>query len=315
MRGASISPASGALVMGTGIVSIALGLDGRETLSRILLGIAGVAWVGLGLLLAGRALRDRDRVRREARSPAALTAVAGTAVLGTRVAALGWTWVGIALLAMASVLWCALLAVVLTHWSTPTVGGSLMLTVATESLAVLAATIAKGEHETWLVDAALAPFLLGLAFYAFVIRRFDWRQLVIGRGDHWVTGGALAISALAAGNITLTVGTLRVLDGLHPALKVASLVLWALTIAWLPALVAAELMRPRLRYDVRRWATVFPIGMYAACSYVVGTTEAAPAIADFGRVCTWAGLAVWLTVAAAALRRGLQLARGEPGPT
>jgi hypothetical protein len=31
--------------------------------------------------------------------------------------------------------------------------------------------------------------------------RFDVRELVIGRGDQWITGGALAISALTATNI------------------------------------------------------------------------------------------------------------------
>jgi hypothetical protein len=49
--------------MGTGIVSIGLSLDGRVTLSRILLVIDAVVWVTLGLLLASRVLRDRERVR------------------------------------------------------------------------------------------------------------------------------------------------------------------------------------------------------------------------------------------------------------
>jgi tellurite resistance protein TehA-like permease len=66
----AIPPASGAVVMGTGIVSIALvSLDGRETLSRILIPLDAAVWIALGLLLAGRALRDRERVHREARRP------------------------------------------------------------------------------------------------------------------------------------------------------------------------------------------------------------------------------------------------------
>jgi hypothetical protein len=85
----AIPPTAGAVVMGTAIVSIGLSLDDRETLSRILLVIDVAAWLALGLLLAGRAARDRDRVHREARSPAALTGVAGTAVLGIRLVLLG----------------------------------------------------------------------------------------------------------------------------------------------------------------------------------------------------------------------------------
>ena len=113
----------------------------------------------------------------------------------------------------------ALLGPVLANWRTPTVGASLVLTVSTESLAVLAATLAVPEHAHWLLDAALAPFALGLGFYVFVISRFDLRQLVVGRGDHWITGGALAISTLAAGRITAGAKALATLGGGGGSLK------------------------------------------------------------------------------------------------
>jgi tellurite resistance protein TehA-like permease len=197
---------------------------------------------------------------------------------------------------------------------TPTVGVSLVLTVSTESLAVLSAAVAQHERAPWLLHAALGPFLLGLAFYLFVISRFDLRQLTTGRGDHWITGGALAISTLAAGRIALAANSLHTLGGIHHVLKTASVVLWAMTMAWLPFLVAAELLRPRLTYDVRRWSTVFPVGMYAACSFLSGAAADAPGVTDFARVWVWAGVAVWLVVTAAMLRRGLQLARGGELP-
>ena len=41
--------------------------------------------------------------------------------------------------------------------------------------------------------------------------------------------------------------------------------LCVLTILWLPVLLLAEILRPRLHYDVRRWSTVFPVGTYGAC--------------------------------------------------
>src|SRR5207237_3198596 len=55
-----------AAVMGTGIVSVALSLDGHETLSRALLGLAAAGWILLAAQLAGRALRGRAPMRREA---------------------------------------------------------------------------------------------------------------------------------------------------------------------------------------------------------------------------------------------------------
>jgi tellurite resistance protein TehA-like permease len=293
--------------MGTGILSSTLALDGRQTLSRILFGVAAAGWISLGLLLAGRALQDRGGLAADARSPAALTSVAGTAVVGIRVTSLGHAWAGAVLLGMAFVLWCSLLVPILMHWATPTVGGSLMLTVSTESLAVLCATLAQNGHIRWLLDVALAPLLVGLVLYACVMARFDRGQLVAGRGDQWLTGGALAICALAAGQVAVAAKALHALGSLEAELRALGLITWTFAVAWLPLLLSTELLRPRLGYDLRRWSTVFPVGMYAACSHLIGTTAAAPAIADFARSLTWVAAAAWVIVTAATLRRGLQL--------
>jgi tellurite resistance protein TehA-like permease len=301
------SPTSGAIVMGTGIVSIGLALDGQVLLSRVLLVLCAIAWVTLAVVLGLRALRDRAQVRSEAFSPAALTVVAGTEVLGSRLTLLGWAGAGIALLGIAFALWLALLGPVLGHFIFPAVGAALLVTVATESLADLSAALATAEHTRWLVVTALAPLALGLAFYALVISRFDYCQLWIGRGDHWITGGALAISTLAAARITLACRTLPVLAGGAGALQVMTIVLWVLSIAWLPVLLSAELTHRRLSYDVRRWATVFPVGMYAACSFLVGSAAHVPAITDFARIAVWVGVALWVIVFAAMLARGLRL--------
>jgi tellurite resistance protein TehA-like permease len=310
----AIPPASGAVVMGTGIVSIALSLDGHETTSRVLLVLDTVIWVALIVLLPARAARDHRRFRSDVRTPAALTSAAGTAVLGTRLTLLGWDWAGVTLLVIALVLWAALLAPVLTHWRTPTVGVSLLLTVSTESLAVLAATLAVPEHAHWLLGAAIAPFALGLAFYGFVIARFDLRQLAIGRGDHWITGGALAISTLAAGKITLGARTLAMLGNGTGTLQSVSLGLWVLTMLWLPVLLLAEALHPRPDYDVRRWSTVFPVGMYAACSFAVGQAVHASAITSFARAWVWVALVVWVVVFAAMLRGGVHVLGGKHPP-
>jgi tellurite resistance protein TehA-like permease len=310
----SVPPAAGAEVMGTGILSVALSLDGHETLSRILLVIAGLMWVTLAVLVSLRARRDPDRFLADIRTPPALTSVAATAVLGTRLTLLGWTGAGIAALVLATILWALLLGPVLTHWKTPTVGASLVLTVSTESLAVLAATLAAAEHADWLLVTALAPFALGLCFYVFVISRFDMRQLGVGRGDHWITGGALAISTLAAGKITSGAKALAILGHGGGVLKYLSLALWIVTMLWLPLLLLAEVLRPRLSYDVRRWSTVFPFGMYAACSFVVGKVAQAGAITSFARIWVWVALAVWAVVSVGMLVRAVGVLRGSAAP-
>jgi tellurite resistance protein TehA-like permease len=279
-------PASGAVVMATGIVSVDLSLDGHEALSRVLLSLAVAAWAGLGIALAARARHDAAGAREDARSPASLTGVAGTAVLGSRFAMLGWRWAATALLAVSFALWLVLIGPVLRHLEAPATGVSFMPAVATEALAALAA----GEKVTWLADAALVLFVGGLLSYAWVLARFDPRQLLDGAGDQWVAGGALAISVLAAAMITKALATVP---------HAVTLAVWIAALAWLPALVAAEIIRPRLRYDLSRWATVFPLGMYAACSFQVGMLLGWPAVTHSARIATWVAFAVWLLVIAA----------------
>jgi tellurite resistance protein TehA-like permease len=73
-------------------------------------------------------------------------------------------------------------------------------------------------------------------------------------------------------------------------------------------LVATHL---RLSYNVRRWSTVFPVGMYAACSFVVGAVTGTRAITDFADVWVWVGVAVWSVVFVAMIRRGRALALAD----
>ena len=300
---AAVPPASGAIVMGTGIVSIGLSLDGSETLSRILAAVAGTVWIVLGVQLLVLASRQRPLLIEQARSPGALTGIAGTNVLGTRLALLGWDREAVALLAIGLLVWLALVPWVLANWRRPTVGASFVLTVATESLAVLGAAVATAYGAVWLGVAALVCVGLGLAFYLFVLSAFDPRQLLVGHGDHWVSGGALAIATLACARSAQATAALEPLRAASGSLETAALGIWAAAFTWLPALLIGELLSPRGSYDVRRWSTVFPVGMYAACSFAVAKVDAISGIEDFARVWIWLALAVWLAVFLGMLRR------------
>ncbi len=310
-----VRPAAGADVMATGIVSTGLLLDGQETLSKITLVIAAVIWVALAVLLPLRAVRDPARFRADARGPAALTGSVATAVLGTRLVLLGWAWAGIVALLIALVAWAVLLGPVLASWRSPTVGTSLLLSVSAESLAVLVATLAQPERARWLLIAALVLFGLGLGFYAFVISRFDLRQLAVGHGDHWFTGGALGISTLAAAKIADSARVLGSAVGRGPALEDIAIGLWVLTMLWLVVLLFAEARWRRFRYDARRWSTAFPLGMYSVCSFAVGTLAHVSPITTFARVWVWIGFASWAVILAATVPRAIELVRGHEPPS
>ncbi|MCX5171015.1 tellurite resistance/C4-dicarboxylate transporter family protein [Streptomyces antibioticus] len=295
-------PAAGAAVMATGILSIALHLAGHEGLSRVMLALAGIGWVGLAADFVLRLVRERERWLSEASTPGGLTAVAATTVLGTRLSTLGWPVPAEALLAVATVLWPVLLLRVMRHWTRRMPGAVFLCCVATEGLAVLAATLAAEELTEWLAHAALVLFWLGLVLYVLMLARFDPRQVTEGAGDQWVAGGALAISALAGTKLIAADSAEMYLwnvDDEH-VLRTVTIALLVLALGWYAVLLVAEIVRPRPRFDVRRWATVFPMGMTAAA-----LLSAVPALGidwpqRLGEVLLWVAVAVWLAVAVAA---------------
>ncbi len=272
--------------MGTGIVSIALRLDGLDILADVLLAIAAAAWVALALIGARRAVSDRARFAAGARSPAALTAVAGTCVLGSGAIELDWRTVAICLLILAFVAWGALMSVGPSLSRRRVDGSAFLLVVAPQALSTLCAELSSPR---WLRVPAVALAALGIVIYPFVLVRFDLGTLRHGDGDQWVAGGSLAISALAVAELA------RLLGGF---LRTLALVVWVPGILWLVVLVISELRWPRVRYRGQRWATVFPLGMYATCSFAVSSAARVGGIVDFARVWVWVAVAGWVLIAA-----------------
>jgi tellurite resistance protein TehA-like permease len=300
--------------MGTGIVSTALSLDGQETLSRILLAVAAVLLAAVAVALATLLLRDRRSLRESTRTPASLTWVAAVNVVGARLSALGWQHEAAGCLAVAAALWLVLVPSVLRRWETPTVGLSFLLAVATESVAVLAARLAVEGGAHWLAYPALAAFGLGLVFYLLVAGRFELRHLSIGRGDQWIAGGALAIAALACARATEAADAVRSLHGSAGVLGAAAFAIWVAALAWLPVLLVAEVLERRLTYDLERWSTVFPLGMYAVCSFADGGVRHLEALQSFARGWIWVAFAVWALVAAGSVRDAAARARAGLPP-
>jgi tellurite resistance protein TehA-like permease len=315
-----IKPDAGGAVMASGIVSVAMLDAGFRTLSRLLLVVCGVSWAILAVLVVLALLSDFRHAREQARRPAALTAIAGTAVLGVRLTVLGWSWAGWALLVIAAALPFVLFPALARAGPLPRTGGSFLVVVAVQSLAVLAATMASSTFSTWPALAALALLLLGLAAYPGVLARFDISELRYGAGDHWVSGGALAICTLSCAEIEHALSVSHGPTGLHEPLRVGSLVLLGISVAWLPALIVAEVRWPRAGYDVARWATVFPLGMYSVMSTSTGRVAGVDGLIQFGHVAAWIAFAAWIATAVgwgrhrlASVRRFVRSERGASG--
>ncbi len=289
--------------MATGIVSVGLHLAGHEVLSRIALVLACAAWLTLAANFVRLLLVERVQWVTRAGTPGALTAVAATTVLGTRFSLLGWSPAAAALLALAALLWPGLLLLVVRHWGRRMPGAVFLGCVATEGLAVLGATLSAATSTAWLAHAALVPFWLGIVLYLIALFRFDLRQVARGAGDHWVAGGALAISALAGSKLLAAAGTGMYLwnNDDNAVLHDLTVFLLALDLAWCVVLLVAEIVWPRVRYDVRRWSTVFPLGMTAAATLSVAAAVGAPWLDGPGQALLWVAVTAWLAVAAGAV--------------
>ncbi|MFI7340097.1 tellurite resistance/C4-dicarboxylate transporter family protein [Streptomyces sp. NPDC050085] len=310
---AQLPPAAGSAVMATGILSVGLHLTGYDVLSVVLLVLAAALWVLLAADFVLRLVRERSRWEHEADTPPALTAVAATCVLGTRFSLAGWQWLAEALLVIAVVVWPVLLFLVVRHWKPKMPGAVFLVCVATQGIAVLGATLSAQLRVDWLGYAAMVVFWSGIVLYAVAFARFDLRQVFDGAGDHWIAGGALAISALAAAKLVVAgragdlwnsdaTGVLRDMCG----------VLLVLDVAWYLVLAVAEVIEPRFRYDVRRWATVFPMGMTAVAMLSVAAAVGTPWLEGPGQVLLWIAVAVWLTVLVGAVRSTGSAGSREP---
>ncbi|MFD4631037.1 tellurite resistance/C4-dicarboxylate transporter family protein [Streptomyces sp. NPDC058284] len=295
----ALPPAAGSAVMATGILSVGLYLLGHETLSRAALALAAVAWLGLAADFALRLVDQRARWRTEADTPAALTAVAATCVLGTRLALLGPAPLALPFLLVAAVLWLVLLPAVVRHWGHRMPGAVFLVGVATQGIAVLSATLAAVLPARPLFPVALVFLCLGLVLYVAALARFDLANVRTGAGDQWVAGGALAISALAGAKL---VAAPQSAGAWHDVLRTVTLILLALDLAWYVVLLVAEARWPRPRYDVRRWATVFPMGMTAVAALSTSAAAEVPWLRELGRVLLWVAVAVWLWVCVGAVR-------------
>ncbi|WP_328553888.1 MULTISPECIES: tellurite resistance/C4-dicarboxylate transporter family protein [unclassified Streptomyces] len=296
-------PAVGSAVMATGIISIGLHLTGDETLSRIALVLASVAWIGLAADFAVRLVGDREQWLRQAGTPAGLTAVAASSVLGTRFSELGWQGAAEALLALSAVLWPILLLAVVRHRRRRMEGGVFLVCVATQGLSVLGSTIATAVGSDWLAHAAMVLFWLGIVFYGVSFAHFDLWELKRGAGDQWVAGGALGISALAGSRLVAAhhVNPYLWNNDDQGVLRAATAALLVLDLVCYCVLLVTEVVWPRLRYDTRRWATVFPMGMTAVAALSVASALGVFWLKGTGHVLLWIAVAAWLVAATGAV--------------
>jgi tellurite resistance protein TehA-like permease len=266
-----------AVVMATGIVGVGARFEGIAPLADGLLACACLAWLVLAAVLRARSVRS-------------FAVVAGTAVIGADLLLAGKGQIALALWALAAALWVAVAAVIRREAM-----ASLLTIVATESLAVLGATLDR-HGDAPLRGLAVALWALGLALYPLIAGPIVRDSLRERRFEPtlWIVMGALAITTLAATELLLDRGALGV---------AVALATWAAASAAIPVLVVTELRAQRWGYEVTRWNSVFPLGMYGVASRVLGRADGLAGLRTIGTVFFWIALAAWLVTAAGLVRQ------------
>ena len=286
-------PAYFALVMATGIISIACHLVTMDFLAFPLFYLNQFFYLVLWLMTLARIARPPKPPLHHLPNPhlggGFLTLVAGTNVLGSQFVTLtANTNIALILWILGLVLWLfliyALFTVLTVKQEKPPIdvginGAWMLFVVSTQSIVVLGMLIVLrfASYEEMFTFAMLGFYLLGCMLYIVLISLILYRFLFFKIGademapPYWINMGAVAITTLAGDNLLLK-GTAPFLADLTPFIKGFTLFFWAAGTWWIPLLFLLGAWRHiykryPLTYHPVYWGLVFPMGMYTVATF------------------------------------------------
>ena len=303
-RLASLPPGYFGLVMATGILAIAMQMQGLTAFAQAFSWIAGLAFVILAVLHGLRLARHRAAVRADfadhLKAPGFFTWVAATGVVGAQFVAIAprrdvaWALWGVAVALWAFFSYAIFATLVVKRDKPPLengINGSwLLAVVATESIAVLSALLAMAAGPpartelhflalaTWLAGGMLYTWIIALIFYRYLFMRLSAEDFT---APYWINMGAMAISTLAGALLLANTHDAPLLASLRPFVAGATILCWATATWWIPVLLVLVIWRYGynrypLRYDPAYWSVVFPLGMYSAATHELSLVLALP---------------------------------------
>lgn len=317
----NLSPGYFALVMATGIISIALAALGAAKISVLMFAVNVVAYAILVVLFLTRAARFRQLFVTDMldhrTGPGFFTAVAASCILGSQCLRIVDNLPAAIALWMAGLsMWFALTYTIFTAFTVkrtkPSLdqgitGAWLLAIVATQSVAVLSTLIAARWSQPyrlelnflalsmWLWGGMLYIWTISLIFYRYTFFTFSPDDL---SPPYWINMGAMAISVLAGTLLVENSTDAPFLRSLLPFLKGFTVFYWATGTWWIPMLLLLGVWRHiycrfPLRYDPSYWGAVFPLGMYAVCTLHLASALDLPFLLPIPRYFTIAAFGAW----------------------
>lgn len=314
----TLNPGYFALVMATGILSMAMYHQRAYALSVALLWLTVAEFVVLSTATAIRIVAFRKEFAKDMADPGRafgfFTVVAATDVLGVRLAVDNHYTPAFALLTIAWLTWLTLGYIVpwIAVLQTPlrpalqrANGTWFIWVVASQSVAVLAATLepalSTGRREVALLAVfswSVGVFLYGAVgvFVAARMLHYPLRPEDL-TPPYWVAMGATAITVLAGARI-VEMANAPMVAATRGLVAGTSVVFWAFGTWLLVPLVAAGVWRHvvhrvPLRYEAALWSVVFPLGMYGVGGDYLGQADHLPLVERIGDAESWIAMVVW----------------------
>jgi tellurite resistance protein TehA-like permease len=315
----TLFPGYFALVMATGVVSIALHLLGYHVPAHALIWLNWAFYAVLWLLTLVRLARFRsqlvDDLFNHQRAPGFFTIVAATCVLGTQnmvvnassgiANGLFWFGLGLWFLIMYSFFTAVTVRTRKPSLADGINGAWLIAAVATQSVVVLRGVIdVHAAPPPALQFLCLAMFMIGCMLYLAIIPLIFYRLTFIRLQSadfsppYWINMGAVAITTLAGSTLMLRAPQWHFLAPYEPFLRGFTLFFWAAATWWIPFLLALMvwryvICRDPLRYEPALWGMVFPLGMYTTGTFQLSRALHAPFLAVIPQVFIFIAAGAW----------------------